>query len=101
MATGEAMEVPEKWAVATLRGCTNVVDKGGSSGQRRGLGGQWAGGRRFGRASMASTPSLSAEQKRRPASWVKATGRGQRVMVGQSAGIQRVQNKVTAAIGAM
>eukprot|EP00977_Amphora_coffeiformis_P013793 scaffold3708_cov107-Amphora_coffeaeformis.AAC.1 len=29
---GEAIEVPEKWAVATLRGRTNVVDKAGGGG---------------------------------------------------------------------
>eukprot|EP00977_Amphora_coffeiformis_P023881 scaffold14651_cov92-Amphora_coffeaeformis.AAC.1 len=34
-----------KWAVATLRGHTNDVDKGGSSRQGRGLGGRWAMGR--------------------------------------------------------
>eukprot|EP00977_Amphora_coffeiformis_P020374 scaffold8171_cov139-Amphora_coffeaeformis.AAC.1 len=91
-----------KEVAAALKGRTNVVDKGGSSGQEgRGLGGQWTGGRRRGRASTASMPIPLADRKRLSASGVKATGRGQSVRVGRSAGIQRVRNEVSAAIGAM
>eukprot|EP00977_Amphora_coffeiformis_P000152 scaffold44_cov152-Amphora_coffeaeformis.AAC.4 len=74
-----------KWAVAILRGRTNVVDRKGvfrAGGERawKGIG------------PMAVWPSLTAATSTRKGSsagagWVKATGRGQRVMVGQSAGI--------------
>eukprot|EP00977_Amphora_coffeiformis_P001315 scaffold273_cov86-Amphora_coffeaeformis.AAC.1 len=73
-ATGEAIEVPEKWAVATLKGRTNVVDKGGSSGQGgKGLGGQWA----WGRVSTASTVSTSTRKgSSTGAGWVKGMEKG-------------------------
>eukprot|EP00977_Amphora_coffeiformis_P012873 scaffold3267_cov142-Amphora_coffeaeformis.AAC.9 len=55
VATGEAIEVPEKWVAAVLRGRTNVVDKGGSSGQE----GEGR-GRVVGVRSMAVWPSSTA-----------------------------------------
>eukprot|EP00977_Amphora_coffeiformis_P024103 scaffold15080_cov94-Amphora_coffeaeformis.AAC.2 len=102
---GEAIEVPEKWAVATLRGRTNVAHGGRSSGQgrgprregrSRGVGGSVGGvdddGCRVGRTAG----------RRGRGKWQRAKGqREARSIKGTEAGIQRVQNEVSTAIGTM
>eukprot|EP00977_Amphora_coffeiformis_P026825 scaffold30780_cov122-Amphora_coffeaeformis.AAC.2 len=78
VAAGEAIEVPEKWVAAALKGRTNVANRGKSSGRGgKGRGGRWAWGKRLGRVSTAST-TLSADRKGSSTGvgWVGAMGRG-------------------------
>eukprot|EP00977_Amphora_coffeiformis_P023853 scaffold14606_cov257-Amphora_coffeaeformis.AAC.1 len=58
-ATGGAIEVPEKWAVATLGRRTNVVDKRGVFRAHHVM----VGRRRLGKATTASTASSTSTRK--------------------------------------